>query len=295
VVGVPRSGTTLLRMMLDAHSELSIPPETEFIRAVLELRPPRPDGREAFVRTLTSARTWDDMDLPAAELRRAVEAIDPFDLGAGLRCFYRLYARRRGKPRWGDKTPSYGRHADRVERLLPEARFVHVIRDGRDVALSLRGRWFSPGDDIEDLARHWRRSVTGTRRAGRACAHYTEVRFESLVRRPSEELATIAEFVELPFERGMERYAELSAARHAELKPRPATPGLVAISREQRLDLHRLTMAPPQPSRIGRWRQEMGAEERARFERVAGDLLEELGYETGPRRRRLTPRSWRMA
>ena len=68
------------------------------------------------------------------------------DLSSGLRAFYRGYAAARGKTRYGDKTPMHATDIDVLSRVLPEARFIHIIRDGRDVAASLRGLPFAPGD-----------------------------------------------------------------------------------------------------------------------------------------------------
>jgi len=61
-----------------------------------------------------------------------LQKITPFHVDAAIRCFYRLYAAQLGKERWGDKTPSYGRHMRAIEQVLPEACFIHIIRDGRD-------------------------------------------------------------------------------------------------------------------------------------------------------------------
>lgn len=105
VVGVARSGTTLLRLMLDAHPDLAIPHETHFIPAVL--REPQA-GREDFFRKLTEFPTWEDLKTPAERFRQELLRLEPFDVRDGLRAFYRLYAGLRGKSRWGDKSPPAG-------------------------------------------------------------------------------------------------------------------------------------------------------------------------------------------
>src|SRR4029434_6926754 len=134
IVGVPRSGTTLLRIMLDAHPQLAIPPETGFLSRLVRL----PWlwaaglGRRRLLTIITRAESWPDFHLDAHALAEALDAVKPFTLADGLRAFYRLYAARFNKSLWGDKTPLYGRHAYSIARLLPEARFIHLIRDGRD-------------------------------------------------------------------------------------------------------------------------------------------------------------------
>src|SRR3989338_6484809 len=282
IVGVPRSGTTLLRLMLDAHPELSIPPETGFIPDALKALAAGPaDPRAAFCRTVTLSPAWDDFNLRLEEFRTALAAIEPFDLGEGVRAFYRAYASRFGKPRWGDKTPGYGTHLDPIQSVLPEARFIHIIRDGRDAALSITGLWFAPGGEIEALAADWRTRILRTRKLAKRCAHYLEIRYERLIADAPLELRRVCEFIGLPYDPGMERYHESARSRLDEVKARRDARGGVLVSKEERLSQQRLACRPPDPSRVLRWKRDMGADMRERFEAVAGDLLQDLGYETG--------------
>lgn len=279
IVGVPRSGTTLLRLMLDAHRDLAIPPETWFLRRVPEASR-RLGARRQLHRLVTGSPTWPDMHLDPGEYRRALRAIRPWSLADGVRAFYRLYAARQGKPRAGDKTPGYLRHLDRIERLLPEARFIHVIRDGRDVAVSLRGLPFAPAGGLETIAREWDDGITTARRLGARCAHYLEVRYEALVERPGIELRRIADFLELPWEPELERYHEQAGTRLGEIGTARSADGEIIATRAQRLGWAGRAAGPPDPSRIGRWRNELTADELATVERSAGQLLDELGYRT---------------
>ena len=109
IVGVPRSGTTLLRLMLDSHPQLAIPPETGFLARHLSwLKFISP--REALFRTVTQlpfkTGPWRDFGLDAGEFRCELKKNRPFDLSEGFRTFYRLYARNQNKPRYGDKNSS---------------------------------------------------------------------------------------------------------------------------------------------------------------------------------------------
>jgi hypothetical protein len=282
IVGVPRSGTTLLRFMLDAHPALAIPPETGFLAARLNWLK-RIAPREALFRTVTKLPfrngTWQDFGLDAGEFREQLRRIVPFDWGEGFRVFYRLYAKKQNKPRYGDKTPLYCQHMKAIERLLPEAHFVHIIRDGRDVALSLRKTPFAPAQDILMLARYWQRLVENAREEGRRCRAYAEVRYEDLVNDPAGVLRSICGFLKLDFDSAMLQYWEQTAERLQEHKPQLRIDGQVRVTREQRLLQQRLTLEAPRAERTFCWKKEMTPSERAQFVQFAGAALEELGYE----------------
>jgi len=281
IVGSPRSGTTLLRSMVDAHPEIAIPPETGFAVAVTQL--PSDEGlRLRFFETLTQfppdAPSWGDFEIDAETFWQQLTRISPFSVTEGLRCFYRCYADRFGKQRWGDKTPMYCCHLQTIEQVLPEAHFVHIIRDGRDAALSLRNLWFSPGRDMETLARHWVRDVATAREQGRKCRKYMEVRYEDLVSGSRQVVMDVCNFVELLYHPAMEKYYERTPDRLREHKARVRPDGSVVVSQEQRHQQQQLTLQPPDSSRAFNWRTSMTSEDRSAFEEVAAPLLQELGY-----------------
>lgn len=283
VVGSPRSGTTLLRFMLDSHSELAIPPETGFLTLGAKLKGRGNQLRERFFRAVVNYPeqfpAWPDFEVPEETFRAALTEINPFNVSDGYRAFYRLYAARQGKPRWGDKTPIYCLSVDDIRRVLPEAHFVHIIRDGRDAALSLREMWFSPGREIETQAAYWRECVLAARRAGLGRSDYLEVRYEELISRTSETLERVCAFVGLSFEPAMLSYYTRAPERLREHKGRSRADGTPLLTREERFRQQERTTAPPDPGRVYAWKRVMSAEEQRRFRLVAGDLLEELGYE----------------
>ena len=283
VVGSPRSGTTMLRLMLDAHSQLAIPPETGFLTIAEKPKGKGDRLRENFFQAITnypeSLPCWPDFDISKEDFRAALAAIEPFNVSDGYRAFYCLYAERRGKSRWGDKTPIYCRHINAIRRVLPEARFIHIIRDGRDAAMSLRRMWFSPGWEIETQASYWRDCVLAARRAGVGRSDYLEVRYEDLVLNTRETLEQICTHVELQFEVAMLAYYEQAPERLSEHKGRSTPDGKIFLTQEQRISQQQRTTQPPDPSCVFAWKQTMDAEEVQKFSRVAGDLLRELGYE----------------
>ena len=107
-----------------------------------------------------------------------------------------------------------------IETILPEARFIHLIRDGRDVALSVRPLWFAPGKDVGTLARDWKRRIEETRELSRNCAHYLEFQYEALVTRPEAELRKICAFIHLDYHPQMLDYFKKARHRLDEIKPR---------------------------------------------------------------------------
>jgi hypothetical protein len=263
VIGVRRSGTTLLRVMLDRHSELAVPDESYFVPQLAHRHGDRPDP-DAFLedlRRLPTLRDWGVApEAVAARLRPGM------CLGDAIGAVYDVYAADHGKSRWGDKTPMYMQYLGLLERLWPEARFVHLVRDGRDAALSFLSMpagivtrtWAHPRD-AAGFACQWATEVRAARALGRRAGdRYLELRYEELVAGPEGALRSVCEHVGLPFEPGMLDYAgnvDVSAKPHQQrLRQRP-TPG------------------------VRNWRDQMSRADALAFEGVAGDVLAELGYE----------------
>ena len=282
VVGMNRSGTTLLRMMLDAHPQLTIPPETHFVPDLIKAT--RTDGATAedALEAMKSAREWGDFGFSDDQMLERLRALPKIKPGPAVRTFYEAYMEQQGKPRWGEKTPTYVQKMKLIQRALPEARFVHVIRDGRDVALSVLDRTVR---DLTaaDVARRWKRKITKAREDSPELEHYIEVRYEDLILDTEPVLRRVCEFIELPWDDAMLDYHERSGERLQEMaRALPGDGRAQELSVERRMATHAMTTKPPSADRVARWRTEMSAEQRAEFESVAGDLLDELGYPTGP-------------
>jgi hypothetical protein len=264
VLGVRRSGTTLLRVMLDRNRELAIPDESYFVPQ-LARRHRTPVDPDAFVDDLRRLPTLVEWGLaPAAvraRLRRGMTA------GEAIAAVFEAYAVERGKARWGDKTPLYMGYLGLLERLFPDARCVHLIRDGRDAALSFlavpRGlmteEWGHPRD-ARGFACQWSTEVRAARALGMRVGpgRYLELRYEALVAAPEEELRRVCAFAALEFDTAMLDYV---GRTDSALK-----------AHQQRLN---------EPPRVGvrDWRTEMPPQDVMEFESVAGALLAELGYD----------------
>ena len=282
IVGVGRSGTTMLRLMLDAHPDLTIPPETHFVPEVIDVIAEGGTPEQA-VEVMTAVRQWGDLHTEPEEVLARWRELDSFEAGPALRSFYSIFSERQGKPRYGEKTPSYVRNMRKIERALPEARFIHVIRDGRDVALSRwkrsLGKKPAPASQVADT---WQRRIRRAQRQGDKVSHYMELRYEDLVTDTEPNLRRICEFLDLGWDPVILRYYEHAAERMAEMaRDLPAIDGKPTRPGEERMRAHAMTQKPPDPSAMYRWKDKMAPEDIASFDEAAGELLAELGYEVG--------------
>lgn len=264
ILGVSRSGTTLLRVMLDRNSQLAVPDESFFVPLLADRHIRRVDVNE-FVDDVRRLKTVEEWGVPLDRLRARLT--DRMPIARAIAAIYEVYAEEQGKPRWGDKTPMYMRHVLLLRRLFPGAQYVHLIRDGRDAALSFLSlpegiafqTWAHP-TRAADFAALWRTEVARARRIGRKLGpgRYLEVRYEDLVAEPEPVLQRICAFAGLPYEKAMREHGGSGSEErvHQQSLKRPVTGGL----RD--------------------WRAEMNPRDVGAFEGVAGDLLAELGYET---------------
>jgi hypothetical protein len=286
LLGVRRSGTTLLRVMLDRHPALAVPDESYFIPQLAQ-RHRREVDVDAFVDDLRRLSTLVEWRLKP---ERVAERLEP-DLPTGLAiaAIFEAYAAEQGKASWGDKTPLYMQSLPTLERLFPFTLYVHLIRDGRDAALSylsvpggiMTEGWGHPRD-VAGFACQWATEVRAAHALGKRVGptRYLEVRYETLVAEPATELRRICAFLGLEYHEAMLDYAGKTDSARKE--------------HQRRLN---------EPPRVGvrDWRTEMVPEDVTAFESIAGDLLDELGYDVstpGSDRRRLAAyevktRAWR--
>ena len=281
VVGMNRSGTTLLRMMLDAHPDLTIPPETHFVPALIKASKGEDATPESALEAMKSAREWEDFEISDEEMLGALRALPALRPGPAVRAFYEIYAERQDKPRYGEKTPTYVQNMKLIQRALPEAHFVHVIRDGRDVALSVLDRTVRELT-AGDIARRWRKKVLKARGDAPALEHYLEIRYEDLILETEPTLRRVCDFCALDWHDDLLRYHERSADRLQEMaRTLPGGGRSQELTVERRLATHAMTTKPPSADRVQRWRKQMSEQQRLEFEERAGDLLAELGYPVG--------------
>ena len=263
VLGVGRSGTTLLRVMLDRNSELAIPYETFFVTALAHRHGRRP-RLDDFVDDLGRFYQLYEWGIAPEDVRARLR--EGMTTGEAIAAIFELYAEREGKPRWGDKTPLYMQHLPLLELLFPDALWIHLVRDGRDAALSFlelpesfSGKTWALPRTAAQFAARWRAEILAARRLGSHVGdRYLELCYEDLVAEPERELRRICEFASLPWEPGMLEYAGRS-----EVSEMPE---------------HRNIAQPPTPG-LRDWRSQMSREDALAFEEVAADVLQSSGYE----------------
>ena len=252
--------------MLDSHPDLAIPGESGFLLEMCASSP-TPDARDALVQSFcTELDTFDRFrawKLDLNDLRHDLEARHPADRVEAMRITYAHYAASEGKSLYGDKTPDHVLQIPELAELFPEARFIHLIRDGRDVALANLDVPWGP-TTIPAAARYWQQRVSTGRQAGDALGpkRYLEVRYEELVADPSSVLHEVTEFLGLAFDSAM-LHSDEAVRRQFAMSPDPS------------LDKSLLL---PLTKGLRDWRRDMSADDLAVFELIAGRLLEELGY-----------------
>lgn len=264
VVGMPRSGTTLLSTMLDAHSDLSISPETHFFtKCPVAGEGPSPEARDAAIRFLQNQPGVQDMALPETvwSTLRETAGPAPSDVFAAL---LRAYADRAGASVPGEKTPDHLAHVPVMAERFPNARFVAITRDPRDVYLSQRPMSWNR-DTIVETAWTWRRYAERVQayRSARPERFY-DLRYEDLLVRPAGELEAVCSFLDVPFEMGMLAFHENADD---------------ALSAEP---WKRNTRRPVDPSNREKWRDRLPPARRWIIQAVASSAMHDFGYPTPP-------------
>jgi hypothetical protein len=273
IVGCQRSGTTLLQRMVDASPHVAIVHESRWIDTWYQKRIGlTPEGYVTpdFIPLLIEHPRFPQLEVSREDLEGLLPNGRPVSYERFVTGVFNLHGRARGKNLVGDKTPRYVRSIPILHALWPEAKFVHLIRDGRDVCLSAL-EWRSGGelarrfetwktDPVATAGVWWDWLVKLGREAGEDLnpALYQEIHYESLVSDPAEVCARLCEFLGIPYDDAMLRFHE---GRERE------SPGLSAKGAWKKVT-----------AGLRDWRTELSGEDVRLFEAAAGESLEELGY-----------------
>lgn len=273
IVGCPRSGTTLMRNLLRSHPHLTIPNESHFIPSFYKAYGDPRNKAEALslagrILRLHWVRMW-KVSLQVtdfADARSFEEILDRL---------FSVWCRREKKKRWGDKTPEYVRNITTLREICANCKIIHMIRDGRDVALSWLATGFQPQNLFMAMS-DWRYAVQEGMRQGSIVGldGYLEVQYEKLISEPQQTMSKVCEFLDEPFS---EQVLQLNPMDE-EYLPR-------LIGKRHTADISNDSIVS---TNFGKWKKAMSQRKTILCESVAGDLLDDLGYETMGTRRRIT-------
>ncbi len=272
VVGHPRSGTTLLRLILNAHSRIVIPPEAHvasFLRRCEKTYGPLvvEANRRRAVERLVGKRRMQEWGFEEEEMyMRAMEA-DPPTPGGVFAALMSLWTDKERKPRWGEKTPGTYRFLPEVNTWFPDCQVVHIVRDGRDVAVSCLTPPFADLYDkgnVYEVAVRWRHAIHCCRRAKRFLGpdRFFELRYEDLTADPETMARKLCAFLGEEFEAPMLDYH------------RSATKNVARGDSS----FHQRTKEAVNRGRVERWRTDATPDFIAGFEGVAARELQDFGY-----------------
>jgi hypothetical protein len=294
----PRSGTTLLRTMLNTHPDLAIPRETRFLPFVWDNRQRWKHLDERAVRNRLAKqiarRDWtraERLQTPRPKMVRRMTAAPP-TLGSVVGTGFVLYAESTGKRRWGDKRPMYSRYLDAIFGMFPDAQFINVIRDPRASVSSMRKLGWFRGDITPGLEL-WERSLRAVE-PWRKVLHkdqFLDIRYEDLVTDPVGLLTGVSSFLGLAPETiptmlsYHEHNDETSTRYHSRLAQPVSTDSLRAW--DAMLDADDVALIEQV---TGKWMDQFGYERVAAGRRPAATLLgsyEECRHRVRTERRRL--------
>ncbi|GHH88687.1 hypothetical protein GCM10018793_69220 [Streptomyces sulfonofaciens] len=274
IIGTERSGSNLLRLILDAHSRITIPHPPHFMRFLAPLARSYGDLGDARNR---ARAVGDALGLLRRHIHpwpHQVEAgriiADP--AGPGLfgivAAIYEQHRAAVGKARWGCKSTFMVDHVADVLGVFPDARFVWLVRDPCDVASSAKRAVFGPSHPYR-MAQLWRAQQESAQAAldtwGPGVVHL--LRYEDLVSNPEEEVGRLCDFLGEKPEPAMLKHHTSAAARQ--------TAGLAGAWRK--------AGQPVSADRIGAGRRGLNTRERLWVDKVAGPVKQSLGYPVDPR------------
>jgi hypothetical protein len=267
IVGSGRSGTTLLRVMLASHPRITIPPETWFLVPLTQQLPcSSPLDRQQVQRAIqimTRHYRWPDMGMSEDELREQINRLTSPTLTNVVEVLYAKYLREEHAQRWGDKTPPYITILPELQMLFPEAQFIHMIRDGRDVTKSLweqrwHGRWLHCGTVEWNGAIKAAHEYEGTPIGSRIMT----LHYEALVSHPQQSLQRVCDFLGEVYDPNMLKWADTLDSRIPE--------------REKAVQTKLAKV--PQLEDIERWKREMTARQVFVVEAFTAQALIQSGY-----------------
>jgi hypothetical protein len=272
VIGCPRSGTTWVQLLLSQHGAVATAPETQIFAYYLN------HLERQWVLEHESADRQEQGRAGLSRVLSEEEFVELCRMGAQL-VLEKIRSTRPGSAVVAEKSPKHALHAAFIQRVFPDAVFLHVIRDPRDTAASLLaasrswGRDWAPANAVV-AARMWVEHIEKARQV-RSSSRYREVLYEQLKSDAVGELQRILEWLAVPAARA-ESEAAVAACGFRELQESKADGALPLPGSALPHGFFRRGEA-------GGWRAELPARDVRVIEHICGQLMEELGYERSTR------------
>lgn len=274
IVGLPRSGTTLLSTMLGSHHSLAITPKTNFFGPVNNVNHKTLTSQMFFDRLLDRQKApyLEEWGLETEKVIERLKENRSTSLAFSIKTLYEIFARRWNKPFYGDGTASNLQHMAAISSYFPHSAFIHIIRDGRAQWLSeKKAGWGYPSHSINGACR-WASLLQEARATAKSLPAYIEIQYEDLLSRPRKTLELILDFIGLEWDDQVLHYQE-NAAILLENRRNSTTP-----NGRLRKQLHHLLDQPLDLSRIDAWKKEVSSIDIFLFNCFAWDQLQEHNY-----------------
>ena len=273
IVGTNRSGTTLLRLMLNAHSRIAIPEEATYFQSQYDGVPTEqwraPALSSAAYRALvedfvtSTAAIHPELDAPALIDRILNDG--PHDLRRPYQLTLEAWARTTGKARWGEKTPGNLFYVDVLQEMFPDAYFLYVVRDPRAGVASMMNAPFFADDVVFNAMSRQKHAEVGLRLLQTHVApdHWMTIRYEDLTNRPEDTLLGICALIGEDYEPAMLQYHRTAATYMKE---------------EAASSFNATATRPVTTARIDAWRDQLSARDVAVIEAICADEMARYGY-----------------
>jgi hypothetical protein len=282
IVSSPRSGSTLLRLLLSAHSRIAIPPPGfmfpliyPFLHTYGDLS--RTTNLDLLIEDVLEFQENKPWPMPLSVERVRTAMTEPGFCGV-YKALKRIWCDHHNKPRWGEKTPRNIYFMAEILECFPSAQFLHICRDGRDVAIDWMENLNWP-KNVYHTALHWQESMRAIRpfRKKLNPAQLFEVKYEVLVRRPEDTLKEVCAFLQEEYEPTMfDFYRQEETIRWSESA-----------------FCHRFLKNPINDNHVGLYQERLSPADRGMLAGLIGEELKELGYPVEEKPRQVTPEELR--
>lgn len=267
IVGTQRSGTTLLRLILNTHSQIAIPRESHFLMPFLRKkylkRSISGSALRSFGNFLSSKSDFQStyVDGHYNDFFSQFSHHEKLTLRELIDRIFSAYCRSEGKSIWGNKTPSFFRKIDILQTLFPDAKFIHIVRDGRDVFDSWR-KMNPLNNNVAAVALDWRYKLSRIEKSFKNIPEENKItiRYEDLLENPEDTIKSVCSVIGIGYEKVMLDFYKTS---HKHTIPHHSE----------------LIFKPLNKENTNKWKKNLLPREVKIFNMLAGHYLKKYNYE----------------